>query len=107
MEPFNDRNSKSHYFNNAAHIPEDSASERRVRLVRGHGVKLLKTAVFATAKGLVTKEYFPNIQERLKMKLSPSPNFAAMVTAHGKTKTYLQVNESIANSYMALSRAVT
>ena len=42
----------------------------------------------ATAKGLVTKEYFPNIKARLKMKLSLSPNFTAMVTTHGKTKAH-------------------
>jgi len=43
----------------------------------------------ATTKGLVTKEYFPNIKERLKMKLRLSPNFTAMLTAHGKNKAYL------------------
>jgi len=43
----------------------------------------------ATAKGLVTKEYFPNIKERLKMNLRLSPNLTAMLTAHGKNKAYL------------------
>jgi hypothetical protein len=43
----------------------------------------------ATTKGLVTKEYFPNIKERIKMKISLSQNFTALVTAHGKTKAYL------------------
>jgi len=43
----------------------------------------------ANTKGLVTKEYFPNIKERIKMKISLSPNFTALVTAHGKTKAYL------------------
>jgi hypothetical protein len=36
-----------------------------------------------------TKEYFPNIKERIKMKISLSPNFTALVTAHAKTKAYL------------------
>jgi len=35
------------------------------------------------------KEYFPEVKERLKKKISLSPNFTAMVTAHGKTKAYL------------------
>jgi hypothetical protein len=43
----------------------------------------------AITKGLVTKEYFPDMKARLKMKISLSPNFTAMVTAHGKTKAYL------------------
>jgi hypothetical protein len=42
-----------------------------------------------TTKGLVTKEFFPNIKDRLKMKINLSPNFTAMVTAHGKTRSYL------------------
>jgi ribonuclease HI len=42
-----------------------------------------------TTKGSVTKEFFPNIKDRLKMKINLTPNFTAMVTAHGKTKSYL------------------
>jgi len=49
----------------------------------------------ATTKGLKTKEYFPNIKARLKMKIKLSPNFRAMVTAHGKTKAYVQHFETI------------
>jgi len=37
-----------------------------------------------TTKGRATKEYFPDIKERLKMKLRLSPNLTAMLTAHGK-----------------------
>ena len=43
----------------------------------------------ATTKGRATKEYFPNVTERLKMKLRLSPNLTVMLTAHGKTKAYL------------------
>jgi hypothetical protein len=44
----------------------------------------------ATTKGqhhkrAVTKEFFPKIKDRLKMKITLTPNFTAMVTAHGKT----------------------
>jgi hypothetical protein len=42
-----------------------------------------------TNNGRVTKEYFPEVKERLKKKINLSPNFTAMVTAHGKTKAYL------------------
>jgi len=43
----------------------------------------------ATTKGRATKEYFPNITQRLKMKLRLSPNLTTMLTVHGKTKAYL------------------
>jgi hypothetical protein len=43
-----------------------------------------------TTKGLATKEFFPNIKDRLKTKISQTPNFTAMTTAHGKTdRTYI------------------
>jgi len=38
---------------------------------------------------MVTKEFFPNIKARLKTELRLTPNFTALVTAHGKTKAYL------------------
>ena len=42
-----------------------------------------------TAKRRATKEYFPDIKERLKMKLRLSPKLTAMLTAHRITKVYL------------------
>jgi hypothetical protein len=41
----------------------------------------------STTEGLVTKEFFPNVKDRLKINLSP--NFTAMVAVHGKTRSYL------------------
>jgi len=37
-------------------------------------------------KGSANKEFFPNIKDRLKMKINLTPNITAMVTAHGKTR---------------------
>jgi len=34
----------------------------------------------------MTKQFFPDVQDRLKMKINATPHFAAMVTGHGKTK---------------------
>jgi hypothetical protein len=34
-----------------------------------------------------TTEFFPDIKDRLKMNLTP--NFTAIITAHGKTRSYL------------------
>jgi len=42
-----------------------------------------------TTKGLATKEFFPNIKDRLKTIINLTPNFTAMTTAHGKTRSYL------------------
>jgi hypothetical protein len=33
---------------------------------------------------MATKEFFSKIKDRLKMKITLTPNFTAMVTAHGK-----------------------
>ena len=42
-----------------------------------------------TTKALTTKEFFPNIKNRLNTKIKITPNFTAFVTSHGKTKSYL------------------
>ena len=42
-----------------------------------------------STKGQVTKDYFPDITERLTKKINLTPNLTAMMTAHGKTKAYL------------------
>jgi ribonuclease HI len=42
-----------------------------------------------STKGSATKEFFPNIKDRLKMKINLTPNFTGMITAHGKTRSYL------------------
>jgi len=38
---------------------------------------------------MATKEFFPKIKDRLKTKFTLTPNFTAMVTARGKTRSYL------------------
>jgi primosomal protein N' len=48
-----------------------------------------------TTKGSKTKEYFPNIKERLKMKINLTQNLTAILTGHGKTKAYLHRFKSI------------
>jgi hypothetical protein len=42
-----------------------------------------------TTKRSITKGYFPNVEERLKMELNLTQNFTAIITGHGKTKEYL------------------
>jgi len=42
-----------------------------------------------TTKGSTTKEYFPNIEGRLKMKLYHTGNLTTILTGHGNIKAYL------------------
>jgi primosomal protein N' len=40
-------------------------------------------------KAEITKEFFPMVQDRQKLKIDITPILTAMVTGHGKTKAYL------------------
>jgi hypothetical protein len=40
-------------------------------------------------KAALTKQFFPNISDRLKTKIKVTLNFTAPVTGHGKTRAYL------------------
>jgi len=42
-----------------------------------------------TAKGTVCRAFFQRLEPRLKMKMPITPEFTALVTGHGKTKSYL------------------
>jgi hypothetical protein len=59
-----------------------------------------------TTKESKTKEYFPNVEERLKMKLNLTQNFTAIVTGHGKTKEYLHRFEIIEDPTCTCGKAV-
>jgi hypothetical protein len=39
-----------------------------------------------TTKGTATKEYFPDVTERLKMKIKLTQNLTAIISGHGKTR---------------------
>jgi hypothetical protein len=41
------------------------------------------------AKATTTKPYFPVVQDRLRIKVNLTPNLAAMLTGHGRTRAYL------------------
>ena len=63
-------------------IPKKRTDEREIRRKREEMAKKLDK----TTKGNTTKEYFPNVEDRLKMKINLTQNLAAVVTGHGKTK---------------------
>jgi len=60
-----------------------------VQQVKQQSIESWQTQWEQTTKGSTTKQFFPNIKERLKKRLKLTPNFTATVTAHGKTKAYL------------------
>ena len=42
-----------------------------------------------TTKGATTKSCFPKIEDRLQLRINPTPSFTATVTGQGNIKTYL------------------
>jgi ribonuclease HI len=42
-----------------------------------------------TVKGAECRTFFPRLEQRLKMRIPVTPEFTALVTGHGKTKSYL------------------
>jgi len=42
-----------------------------------------------TTKGAITKAFFPEIEDRLKMNLNTTPNYKTTVTGHGNINAYL------------------
>ena len=44
-----------------------------------------------TTKGVTTKLYFPKVADRLKLKISVTPNLTMMVTGHGNIVIPVQI----------------
>jgi len=40
-------------------------------------------------KAAITKQFFQNVKDRLKLQIDINPIFTALVTGHGKTRAYL------------------
>ena len=41
-----------------------------------------------SSKAAITKQFFPNLRNRIKLNSNINPNFTVMVTSHGKTGAY-------------------
>ena len=52
-------------------------------------VKMCQNEWERSSKGVITKSFFPNIEDRLKLRINATPNFTKIVTGHGDIKTYL------------------
>ena len=55
--------------------------------LRQQCLKQWQTEWETTTKGAITKSFFPNIEDRLQLRINPTPNFTAIVTGHGNIKT--------------------
>jgi hypothetical protein len=54
------------------------------------GLKKWQTQWERAKKGAICITFFPNIKQRLDVRLPITPEFTAMVSGHGKTRSYLK-----------------
>jgi hypothetical protein len=57
--------------------------------LKRRGVRKWQGSWTQTTKGSVTKDYFPDIEVRLRRKLTPTGNLTAIITGHGNIRAYL------------------
>jgi len=62
--------------------------------LKEHCLKQWQNKWETTTKGATTKSFFPNIEDRLQLRINPTPNFTAIVTRHGNIKTLPQVQNN-------------
>jgi len=60
-----------------------------VQQVRDQSISKWQIQWDRTRKGSITKQFFATVKDRLTTKIKLTPNFTAIVTAHGKSKAYL------------------
>jgi hypothetical protein len=49
-------------------------------------------------KVAITKQFFPNVRDRVKLNINVNPNFTAIVIGRGKTRAYLHRFKIIENA---------
>lgn len=65
--------------------------------LKGRYLKQWQTEWDSSKKGSTTKQFFPNIEDRLRIRITPTPNFTAVITGHGNLKNYLHKFKIIDN----------
>jgi len=63
--------------------------KRVIKELENDSVKKWQTDWTNSTKGRITKDFFPDVKERLNMNIKLTQNFTAMVTGHGKNKFIL------------------
>jgi primosomal protein N' len=75
-----------------------------LRELEGEGVRKWQREWTRTAKGRTTKEFFPDLAERIKMKINFTQNFTTIVTGHGKTRAYLHRFKIVENQHAPVAK---
>jgi hypothetical protein len=57
--------------------------------LKKEGLKKRQRQWESTDKGTLCRSFFPTVEQRLKLKITMTPEFTAIVSGHGKTKSYL------------------
>jgi hypothetical protein len=55
-------------------------------------------------KAAITKQFFPNVRDRVKLSINVNANFTAVVTGNGKTRAYLHRFKIIQNVTCACNK---
>jgi ribonuclease HI len=67
------------------------------RELNGLRIKQWQNEWNTTTKGAITKYFYPNLEHRMTLKISPTPNFTSIVTGHGNINSYLHKFNIIEN----------
>ena len=57
--------------------------------LKGQSIKQWQNEWNTTTKGATTKSFYPNIEHRLTLRVSPTPNLTTILTGHGNINSYL------------------
>ena len=57
--------------------------------VREEGLKKWQAQWGRAVKGAICRSFFPNVEQRLRLRIPITPKFTAIVNGHGKTRAYL------------------
>jgi hypothetical protein len=64
----------------------------------------MATGVGYLHKGSHYKQFFPHLQDRLKLKINITPIFAVITTGHGKTRAYIHRFKLMENAKCVCSK---
>ena len=68
---------------------QQNTNEYAIQRVRSRNEIKLAKKLEESSKADLTKQFFPSISDRLKLKINVTSNLTAIVTGHGKTRDYL------------------
>ena len=57
--------------------------------VKKEGLRKWQAQWEREVKGAICRSFFPNVEQRLRLRIPITPEFTAIVSGHGKTRAYL------------------